>query len=167
MSRIHGIPIHCTDPAPLATRDGIVGYYDGWDLQTERASVAGKKCMKQDQNWYEKYGWKTEPGYYEVLFGLAKSISPNWDQKMVCLNGLQKEDPAWQVCPIVVGAPILLAHLSETGEDLLDGDICLFAEMLRDSDRAGLSVVHGYVVAGCRWVGYRFKDFSFAVCRKL
>ena len=64
VSRILGIPVKCSDPVPQAADGEIVVYYGGWNLKQLRVSPAGKSCMWQNQDWYEKYRWKAEPGYY-------------------------------------------------------------------------------------------------------
>lgn len=159
MSRILDIPVLCNDPAPLATRGGVVGYYDGWDLPTIRSSAAGKQRMRQGQGWYDQYPWQAEPGYYETLFQTTK--------RMVCLKDLQKEDSAWQACPIIVGASILLAHMSEAGKDLLKGNICRFKEPLSEGNRSGLMVHGGWLLVISALVDDGYEDFFAAFCRKL
>src|SRR5262249_406217 len=78
VSRILGRPSKSRDPVPKAVDGEIVVYYGGWDLKQLSGSPAGEKRMWQDQDWYEKYGWKAEPGYYRLLLPVPNSNRKNW-----------------------------------------------------------------------------------------
>jgi len=141
VSRILGIPVECSDPAPEAEGGEIVVYYGGWDWKTLCTSPAGKKRMWQD--WHEMSGWKAEPGYYRLLLPVPKSNRKTWSEQ---LRSLVKISATWQAAPICVAATALLVHLMETGNDLLKNDWCRCAtEQLPGIHRAVLDVVDGRV----------------------
>lgn len=116
MSRILGLPCECSDPVPEAGDDGIVIYYGGWDLPELRDSTAGKRCMNQNIYWFEKCGWKAKPGYYRVNLRVRGSERKSWSEKIAHLRATNK---AAQPAPVAVAATTLLAHLMDTGGDLL------------------------------------------------
>lgn len=131
MSRILDLPTKCTDLPPTTTMGGAVGYYDGqWDLRTLGSTPAAKKsewkCSFFD--WHKK---RAKSGYYEILFLLPGSNNHTWEEMRNLLSDLKRKDAAWkqwQPCPLTVGASILLAHLAETGEDVLKGNSCRCAD---------------------------------------
>lgn len=164
MSRILGLPCDCNDPVPQAAYGEIVVYYGGWDLRTLRLSPAGQKRMRQDQDWYERHGWKVEPGYYGLLLPVLDSNRKKWEQQLQHLAGI---DPAWQASPICVAATGLLAHLVETGNDLLKNDWCRCAEALPDDHHAGLSVNDGRVGVNGNWDDNPDDDVWLSAARKI
>ena len=143
VSRILGIPVECGYPVPQARDGEIVVYYGGWDMKQLRTSAAGQKRMWQDQNWYEKYGWKVEPGYYRLLLPVPDSNRKTWNYQISYLAGII--GTAWKPAPICVAAASLLVHLTETGNDLLKNDWCRCAEARPDDSRAALAVRGGRV----------------------
>lgn len=148
MARILGLPCECSDPVPQAADGEIVVYYGGWDLKTLRLSPAGKKRMWQDQDWYEKYGWKAEPGYYRLFLPVPNSNRKNWSDQ---LRHLASIDTAWQPAPVCVANTALLVHLTETGNDLLRSDWCRCAEALPGDNYAVLTVYDGRVDVDDYW----------------
>jgi len=145
MRRILGLPCECSDPVPAAAYGEIVIYYGGWDLGPLRLSPGGQKRMEQRRQWYERYGWKAEPGYYGLLLPVPDSNRKKWNAQLQHLAGI---DPVWQAAPLCVAATGLLAHLRETGNDLLRNDWCRCAEALPDDAHAGLRVDGGRVDVG-------------------
>ncbi len=164
MSRILGLPCECSDPVPQAAYGEIVVYYGGWDLRTLRLSEAGQKRMRQDQDWYEKYGWKAEPGYYGLLLPVPDSNRKNWSAQLQHLTAI---DAVWQAAPICIAATALLVHLTETGNDLLKNDWCRCAEALPDDLRAGLTVGDGRVVVSRYWDGGPLGFVWLSAARKI
>ena len=165
VSHILGIPCECSDPVPQQAKDGeIVVYYGGWDLQQQRASTAGKQRMWQDQDWYEKYGWKADPGYYRLLLPVPHSNGQFWSEQLRQLAALGS---AWQPAPVCVAATALLVHLTETGNDLLTSDWCRCAEPLPDEYRVVLAVIRGRVSVGYGWDDRRYDSLWLSsACRK-
>jgi hypothetical protein len=142
MSRILGLPCESIGNVALDAHDGeIVFYYGGWDLRSLRMSAAGLAHM-WDQTWYDAHGWKAEPGYYRVVFRVPGTNG--------LVSGEQIEHPwmlgdAWKPTPVAVGAAGLLAHLVETGNDLLQGGLCACAETLPGGQHAVLWLHDGSV----------------------
>lgn len=147
-TRILGLPAECSDPAPETADGEIVIYYGGWDLPALRTCTAGKKWMRQDQDWYDNKGWKAEPGYYRLLLPVPNSNRQRWGEQLQHLAGI---DAAWQPAPICIAATALLAHLMETGQDLLRNDWCRCAEPLPGGFRAALTVLDGRVLVDYYW----------------
>lgn len=164
MSRLLGLPCECNDPVPQAAFGEIIVYYGGWDLRTLRLSPGGQKRMRQDQDWYEKYGWKAEPGYYGLLLPVLDSNRKTWDDQLRHLTGI---DPVWQVAPVCVAATGYLAHLLQVGDDLLHNDWCRCAEALPDGGRAGLGVLGGRVVVNGSWGGGPYGYVWLSAARKI
>ncbi|OGJ62656.1 hypothetical protein A3D12_03780 [Candidatus Peribacteria bacterium RIFCSPHIGHO2_02_FULL_55_24] len=122
VSRILGLPCESSDPVPQAEAGEIIIYYGGWDLKTLCLSPGGKKRMWQDQDdWYGKYEWKAESGYYRLLLPVPNSNRRTWDEQ---LRHLARIDTAWKPAPVCVAATALLIHLTETGNDLLEDNWC-------------------------------------------
>lgn len=162
VSRILGLPCRKrSGPVPGAADGEIVVYYGGWDLKTLRTSTAGKKRMWQDQDWYEKEGWKAESGYYRLNLRVPSSNQKNWDEQIAHLRTI---DEAAEAAPIAVAATALLVHLTETGNDLFDNDWCRCAEPLPDGRHAGLTVSGGRVHVDF-WDGFRGDAFWLASSR--
>jgi len=162
-SRILGLPCDCRDHAPDPADGEIVIYYGGWDLRTLRSSAGGKQRMWQDQDWYEKYGWQAEPGYYRLLLPVPRCNRKTWSEQ---LRHLQSIDPAWQPAPVCVAATALLVHLTETGNDLLRHDWCRCAEALPSGSRTALTVSEGRVGVYSGWGGYRYAYVWSSAARK-
>lgn len=148
VNRILGIPAECSDPVPQAAGGEIVVYYGGWDMQTLRLSPAGKKQMWQDQDWYDKYGWKAEPGYYRLLLPVPNSNRRNCSEQLRLLASI---NTSWEVAPVCVAATALLVHLTVTATDLLRKDWCRCAEVLRGGFRVVLFVYEGRVGLYSDW----------------
>lgn len=163
VNSILGLPIESSDPIPQSEDNEIVVYYGGWDLKTLRVSTAGKKRMWQDQNWYEKYGWKAEPGYYRLLLPVPNSKRNNWSDQ---LQHLATIDMDWQAAPICVAATALLVHLTESGNDLLKNDWCRCAEALPCDGHAGLAVYEGRVHVNDLWDAYPLGKVCLSAARK-
>lgn len=161
--RILGLPAECSNPVPEAAKGEIVIYYGGWDLMQLRTSPAGKKRMWQGQDWYEKYGWKAEPGYYRLLLPVLDSNRKNWSEQLQHLAGI---DAAWQPAPICIATTALLAHLKETGNDLLKNNWCRCTEPLPDDNHAALTVRDGRVHVDRYWDGYPRVHAWLAASRK-
>ena len=189
-SRILGIPAECGDSVPHAADGEIVVYYGGWDLSQLRISAAGMKRMWQNQDWYEKYGWRAEPGYYRVLptvpgsnqydwyeqYGYVLRVQPgyylpvpnskpqSWSEQ---LRRLANIDSSWQATPICIAATAFLVHLTETGNNPLKNGWCCCAESLPDDNLAGLSICEGRVYINSHvWTGRRFDNLWLSAARK-
>jgi hypothetical protein len=150
MSHILGLPCEYREPVPEAAEGEVVIYYSSWTLQQLRLCPAGRQHMWQDQGWYDKYGWKAEPGYYHLLLPVPGSNRKTWGKQ---LRHLASIDAAWQPAPIPVAGSALLAHLTKTGKDLLHNDWCRCAEALPHGDHAGLDVGEGRVRVDSYWDG--------------
>lgn len=165
VSRILGLPVECNEPVPQAADGEIVVYYGGWDLKQLRTSAAGKKRMWQDQNWYEKYGWKAEPGYYRLLLPVPNSNLKTWSDQ---LSHLASINTAWQPSPVCIAATALLVHLTETGNDLLKNNWCRCMEALPRGFHAGLGVREGRVRVDDRyWDDYPSDYVFLGAARKI
>lgn len=164
VSRILGLPVECNEPVPQAADGEIVVYYGGWDLKQLCTSTAGKKRMWQDRDWYEKYGWKAEPGYYRLLLPVPNSNLKVWTDQ---LSHLATISAAWQPSPVCIAATALLVHLTETGNDLLKNDWCRCAEALPDGVHAGLAVGGGRVGVSYSWDDYPFGRVWLSAARKV
>lgn len=151
VNRILSLPVKCGDPVPEALDGEVVIFHGGWDLKTLRVSAAGKKRMWQNQDHYEKYGWKAEPGYYRLLLPVPNSNRKSWSDQ---LRHLASIADAWLAAPICVAATALLVHLTETGNDLLRNDWCRCTEPLPDGLHAALTVLGGRVFVGDDWDGH-------------
>lgn len=162
VSHILGIPVKCSDPVPQADDGEIVVYYGGWDLETLRTSAAGKKRMWQDQDWYEKYGWKAKSGYYRLLLPVPGSNRKSWSEQLRQIT----VSSAWQPAPACVAATALLVHLTETELDLLKDDWSRCAEALPDDDHVGLVVLDGRVRICSVWNGCRARDLWLSAARR-
>ena len=165
VSRILGLPCESSDPVPQAEAGEIIIYYGGWDLKTLCLSPGGKKRMWQDQDdWYGKYEWKAESGYYRLLLPVPNSNRRTWDEQ---LRHLARIDTAWKPAPVCVAATALLIHLTETGNDLLEDNWCRCTEVLPDGGHAVLSVSGGRVRVRSYWVDSPYDDVFLGAARKV
>lgn len=143
VSRILGLKAESSESVPQAADGEMVVYYGGWDLKTLRTSVAGKKRMWEDPDWYEEQGWKRNPGYYRLMLPVSGSNRKDWNDQ---LKHLSEFGPAWEPASVCVAATALLVHLTGTGKDPLKGDWCRCAEAIpKKGLRASLEVRDGRV----------------------
>lgn len=149
IARILGLPCECSEPVPQAADGEIVVYYGGWDFDTLNLSPGGMKRMWDDQDLDpECQEWAAEPGYYRLLLPVPNSNRKTWNDQISHLAGI---DTAWKPAPICVSNTALVAHLIETGNNLLRDDWCRCAEPLSGGRHAELAVSNGRVYAiSCR-----------------
>ena len=163
VSRILGLSCECSDPIPAFNDDEIVIYYGGWSLAQLRASHVEQPCMWQQQNWYDDYKWRAEPGYYRVLLRVPDSDCRDWNEQV---GHLKMIDEAWQPAPVVVAVTALLVHLRQTGNDLLGGGWCRCAESLPGCHVA-LAVSNGLVLVNDeRWDDRRCDGIWLSAARR-
>jgi hypothetical protein len=163
MSRILGLPCKCTDPAPEAAEGEVVIYYGGWTLQQLRLCKAGLKRMWQDQDWYDQYGWKADPGYYHILLPVPGSNRKTNSKQVQHLAGMGL---LWQPAPTPIAGSALLAHLTKTGKDLLHNDWCRCLEVLPLDFLAALTVYDGRVDVINYWDDDPYDSVWLSAARK-
>lgn len=133
----------CSCGAPIAPQgqrvQEMVIYYGGWELPTLRHSPAGRKYMKQREEWYDRTRYKVKPGYYRILPLVPKTWGKSWSDQ--CAE-LYLFDNTLDVAPIPVLVTALLVHLVETGEDLLKGNLCKCLEPYLVPDYVSVVGIH-------------------------
>jgi hypothetical protein len=137
VSRILGIPSECDIACPQPEEGELIVYYGGWTLPTLRNSLAGRTHMSPKQTWYDKFRWKSEPGYYRVLLPIPQSSPLDLRQ---LLRSLNERAAGWRSTPVCIAATVVLVHLAETAENLLSYGSCHCAEPIRDYEHVLLNI---------------------------
>ncbi len=164
MCRILDKTIRANGPCPTAAPGTRIVYCDGWTLQDLRCSKAGLEKMWQDQDWYDTFAWKAEPGYYEVLLPVPFSNNMTMEEEV---EHLHRTYPGFEPAPVPVADTALLAEYAETGKDPLSGNIIRCAEQTRPGFRVVLRVLDGRVCVNCHWGDYRSGHVFLAAARRI
>jgi hypothetical protein len=107
-------------PLPEAAPGEVVIRYGGWSLrQLCDSDVVQARQLIWDQDWYNKHSWSREgmaAGIYRLRIPLPNSRKKTFNEQIGLLCAGEEAAP---VCLVVTA---LLAHVVETGEDLLASD---------------------------------------------
>jgi len=140
MCRVLGLQCECSDPVPAAIAGYTTFYYGGWNLRELRTSKAGMVRMRFDDHGVDSHAKVVQPGYYQLCIRSPGTNRKDWTESV---QYLQTTYATLQAAPVVVAATGLLAHLAETGSDLLWGDWCRCIDQLPHKNRFVLSVLEG------------------------
>jgi hypothetical protein len=164
VGRILRLPADCSTRVPKAAKGEIVIYYGGWGLAELRSSHAGKIRMWQDQAYFDDWGWKVEAGYYRLRLPIPGSNCRTADEQILELH--RSHATGWEPAPIALTTTALLVHLTETGNDLLDGNGCRGSEKLDGDLGVEVAIAEGRVFIGSCWNGNRKNDVWLAASQK-
>jgi hypothetical protein len=151
-------------PLPEAAPGEVVIRYGGWSLrQLCDSAVVRTRQLVWDQDWYNKHSWSragVAAGIYRLRLPVPHSPNKTFNEQLGLLRPGEEPAPA---CLVVTA---VLAHLLETGTDLLAGAWTRCREQGAFGNRVSVRVGGGRLGLRYDYDDARHAGLRLSACRQ-